>query len=427
VESATGLERRMRVQVPAEKIENEVATRLRDVGRTARIQGFRKGKVPAKIIRQRFGPQVRQEVLQEVLQSSYADAVIQEELRPAGGPQIEPENIAEGEDLTYTAVFEVYPEVELKGVDKIKLEKPVVSIGSDDVDNMIQRLREQRGSFAAVERKSADGDQVTIDFEGRHKGEVFEGGTAEDFPVVLGQGAMLADFEKQLFGVKAGDEKTFKMKFPKDYQAENLAGEKVEFSISVKEVAEPQLPELDAELVKAYGIESGDVDELKADIEKNLNRELDAKLKATVKQRVLDGLLDANKIDVPAVLVSQEAEAMQREMMQRMGVSEPEQAPPLDTFKESAEKRVRLGLLLSAAIQDNGIESDQDKVMAKLDEICEPYDNPEEIRKIYLQNQQLLGQIENVVLEEQVVDWLTAQAKQSEKTMSFSELMELQG
>ncbi len=427
VESATGLERRMRVQVPAEKIEQEVAIRLKDVGSKARIQGFRPGKIPAKLIRQRYGAQVRQEVLQDILQSSYSDAVVQESLRPAGGPSIEPENVAEGEDLTYTAVFEVYPEVELKALGKIKVEKPAAEVASSDVDDMIQKLREQRASFSPVERKAADGDQVTINFEGTLKGEPFEGGSAQDFPVVLGQGQMLPDFEKQLFGVKTGESKTFKLKFPKDYHAEELAGKKVEFAIEVGEVAGQELPEVDEELVKAYGIESGSLDELREDIEANLKRELAGKIQASVKQQVLDGLLEHNAIEVPAVLVQQESESMQKEMMQRMGVTDTEQAPAVETFQEAAEKRVRLGLLLSTAIQDNDLKSDQSRVNSKLDEICQPYDNPEEIKKIYQQNPQLLSQIENVILEEQVVEWLTDQAQLSEKTMSFSQLMELSG
>lgn len=427
VESATGLERRMRVQVPAEKIEQKVTSRLQDVGKNAKIQGFRPGKVPAKLIRQRYGAQVRQEVLEEVLKSSYSDAVEQESLRPAGGPSIEPENIEEGQDLAYTAVFEVYPDISIKGLDKIKLEQPKAEIIASDVDGMIKKLREQRGSFEATERKSADGDQVTINFDGTLKGEPFEGGAAKDFPVVLGQGAMLPDFEKQLFGVKTGDAKTFKLKFPKDYHSSDLAGKKVEFAIEVNEVAEQVLPEIDAELVKAYGIESGDIDELKVDIEKNLQRELAAKTQGAVKQQVLDGLLNVNAIDVPGVLVEQESEGMQKDMMQRMGVTEPDQAPALDTFRDAAEKRVRLGLLLSAVIQENELKSDASRVNAKLEEICQPYDNPDEIKKIYQQNPQLLSQIENMALEEQVVEWLTDQAKVSEKTMSFSDLMELPG
>jgi trigger factor len=425
VEVSSGLERRMRVQVPAEKIDKEVESRLQRVGRSAKIKGFRPGKVPAKVIRQQYGSEVRQEVLQEILQSSYSEAVTQEKLQPAGGPNIEPESLEEGKDLTYTAVFEVYPEFELKGLAKIKVQQPEATIQDADIDTMIENLRKQRATWTPVERKAADGDQVTLDFKGTLKGEPFEGGTAEAFPVVLGEGAMLADFEKNLKGVAAGDEKTFKMKFPKDYHATELAGQKVEFAINVSEVAEQVLPEVDAEFVKAYGFESGELADLRKDIVANMERELEAKTKADVKKQLLEGLLDNNSIDIPTVLVQQECESMQKETMQKMGITEENQAPEADSFRETAEKRVRLGLLMSAAIRENELELDKDRVTAKVDEICAPYDNPDEIRNIYLQNPQFLGQIESMVLEEQVVEWLVAQSKVTTKSMAFKELMEL--
>jgi len=413
------------VQVPAEKIEQEVATRLASVGRNAKIQGFRPGKVPAKVIKQRYGGQVRQEVLQEVLQSSYSEAVIQEKLQPAGGPTIEPENLEEGEDLTYTAVFEVYPEFELKGLNKMKISSPEVSIADADVETMIENLRKQKATWQAVERKAADGDQITLDFTGTLDGEAFEGGSAEDFEIVLGEGAMLADFEKNLKGVTAGTEKSFKMKFPKDYHATDLAGKKVEFAINVKQVAESILPDIDEELVKGYGIESGDVEALRADIRANMERESTTKVKSEIKKQLLEALLEQNPVELPGVLVQQESESMQKETMQRMGVEDVAQAPALDSFRETAEKRVRLGLLMSAAIKENELTLDEGRVTAKVDELCEPYENPDEIKSIYLQNQQFLGQIQNMVLEEQVVEWLQEQAEDKPEKMPFSDLMAL--
>jgi trigger factor len=427
VEASAGLERRMSVQVPAEQVENEITVRLTSMGRNAKIQGFRPGKVPAKVIRQRYGDQVRQEVLQELLQSSYSEAVIQEKLQPAGGPTIEAGNLEKGQDLSYTAVFEVYPEFELKDLNSIKIEQPEANVVDADIDTMIENLRKQRAEWQAVERKAVDGDQLTIDFEGTLKGEVFDGGSAKDFKFALGDGAMLADFDKNLQGVVAGAEKSFKMKFPKDYHAEELAGQKVEFAVKVTEVAEQVLPEINEELVKTYGIESGSVDDLRKDIQANMERELGAKCKAESKRQLLEGMLEVNPIEIPAVLVRQECEAMQKETMQKMGVTEPDQAPAVDSFRETAEKRVRLGLLMSAAIKENSLELDQAQVTAKVDEMCEPYDNPDEIRNIYLQNQQFLGQIQNMVLEEQVVAFLTEQAKLSSKSMTFTELMELAG
>lgn len=426
VEASAGLERRLHIQVPAEKIEQEIASRLASVGRRAKIQGFRPGKVPAKVLRQRFGEQVRQEVLQEVLQSSYSEAVIQEKLEPAGSPTIEPGNIKEGEDLTYTAIIEIYPEVEVKGLKNIKIRDPEVEVSDADIDQMIENLRKQRADWAAVDRKSAEGDQVTLDFKGTLKGEPFEGGSAEGFKVVLGDGAMLPDFEKNLVGVTAGTEKSFKMKFPKDYHAENLAGQKVEFSISVSEVAERVLPELDTDFVKAFGIESGEIGDLRADIRSNMEREVASKRKAERRKQLLDGMLDANDFAVPGVLVDQECRSMQSDAMQRMGIEDAEQAPALDSFKSAAEKRVRIGLLMSAVIKDNDISLDQALVTAKLDELCAPYENPEQIKSIYLQNQNLISQIQNMVLEDQVIDWLTSQVQVAARKMAFQELMELQ-
>ncbi|NND54891.1 MAG: trigger factor, partial [Gammaproteobacteria bacterium] len=369
--------------------------------------------------------QVRQEVLQEVLQSSYAEAVTQEKLQPAGSPNIEPETIEEGKDLTYVAVVEVYPDVEIKGLDKIKVKQPTVEIGDADIDEMIDNLRKQRSDWAAVDRKAGDGDRVKLDFAGTLNGEAFEGGSAEDFEFVIGEGQMLEDFEKGVKGLKTGDEKTIKVKFPKDYHSTELAGEKAEFALTIKEVAESVLPEIDEEFVKSYGIESGSADDLRADIIKNMERELDAKSKGEIKRQVMEGLAEQNPIEVPGVLVHQEAHSMQHQAMERMGIKDHDQAPPEETFMEPAEKRVRLGLLLQEVIADNKIEVDRDRVTAKVDELVAPYDQPDEIRNMYLQNPQFLGQVENVVLEEQVVEFLQAQAKVSSQKMAFKELMEL--
>lgn len=424
VESAAGLERKLRVQVPAERIEQEVAERLQKVRKSAKLQGFRPGKVPPKVIKQRFGGQVRQEVLQEIIQTTYAEAVTQENLQPAGNPSIAPESIEEGQDFSYLATFEVFPEIEITGLDKIKLALPEVAVADGDIDDMIEQLRKQRAEWVDVDRKARDGDQVTLDFEGSLKGEVFEGGSAQDFPVVLGEGTMLEDFEKGLQGVKAGDEKTIKVKFPKDYQAENLAGAKADFTLKISAVKEQVLPALDEEFIKAYGIESGLEADLRADIAKNMERELAGKKAAEIKRQAMAGLAEQNPVSVPAVLVHQEAHSMQHEAMQRMGIQDHAQAPAEETFMEPAEQRVRLGLLLNKIITDNKLEVDRDRVTSKVDELVAPYDEPEEIRKMYLQNPQFLGQIENVVLEEQVVEWLQEQAKCTSKKMTFRELME---
>ncbi len=425
IESENGLERRMRVQVPADRIENEVQVRLKKVGRQAKLQGFRPGKIPPNVVKQHFGAQVRQEVLQEVLQSTYSEAVTQQKLQPAGSPNIEPENLAEGQDLSYVAVFEVFPEVQIKGLDKIKVQQPEVSITPAEVDEMVQNLLKQRADWAEVDRKAADGDKVKLDFNGTVKGEPFEGGSAEDFEFVLGEGQMLEDFEKGIRGLKAGDVKTVKVKFPKDYHAPELAGAKAEFELTIKVVSEIVLPELSEEFVKSYGIESGAADDLRADILKNMERECDAKVRGEVKRQVMEGLAAQNPIAVPAVLIRQEAHSMQHDAMERMGIKDHAQAPPEDTFKEPAEKRVRLGLLLQEIIAENKLEVDRERVTAKVDELVAPYEKPEELRNMYLQNPRFLGQVENAVLEEQVIEFLQSKAKLSTKKMAFRELMEL--
>jgi trigger factor len=425
VETAEGLERRMRVQVPAGKIEDEVATRLKSVGQSAKISGFRPGKIPAKVIRQRFGGQVRQEVLQELLQSSYSEAIAQEKLQPAGGPHIEPETLDEGQDLTYTAVFEVYPEFELKGLDKLKAEEPTTDVGDADVDAMIEKMRKQKSNWQEVSRKSAEGDQVTIDFEGKLKDEVFEGGSGTDVPVVLGEGSMLEDFEKNLYGLVADDAKDFKLKFPKDYHAAELAGQKVVFSVTVKQVAASELPEVDEEFVKAFGMESGKVADLRADIEQNMQREVANKSRTVLKKQVMDGMLDANPIAIPGVLIDQEIEALRKDAMQRFGIQDEKDAPPADSFRETAESRVRLGLLMAELIKSQEMSVDAERVKAKVVEMCAPYDNPEQMQQLYLENPQLLSQIENMVIEEQLLDWLLDKSTVSKKAVGFEELMEL--
>jgi trigger factor len=423
VETRDGLERAVRVQVPAARIDNEVAVRLQKVGRTAKIKGFRPGKVPAKVIQQRYGDQVRQEVLQDVLQSSYSEAITQEKLRPAGGPRIEPEDLEAGKDLTFTAIFEVYPEIELAALDKLAVERPVVDIGDADIDEMLESLRRQRTSWEAVDRKSGEGDQVTVDFSATLNGEPLEGGQGEKVPVVIGDSQMLPDFEKNLRGLKAGEEKKFDLIFPDDYHATHLAGQKAVFTANVTEVAAPQLPELDEDFIKTFGVESGQLDELRADVQRNMQREADAKLSAEIKQRVMEGLLTANEVAVPAVLVEQEASSLQQDAMRQIGIEDASQAPELASFRDTAERRTKLGLLVGAVINDHQIKADSAQVKAKVEEVCAPYEDPEQIAKMYYQNPSLLQSVESVVLEDQVIELVLKNAKVSDKKISFADLM----
>lgn len=425
VETREGLERRIRVQIPADRIESEINSRLQRVGRTAKLKGFRPGKIPPKVIRQHYGGQIRQEVLQAVVESSYSEAITREKLRPAAMPTIEPEHAHDGDDFTYIATFEIFPDITLSGLDALEVEQPETSIEDADVDDMIETLRNQRATWTPVDRPAAEGDQVTVDFQGSLKGEPIENGTGKDVPIVLGQGQMLEDFEKNLIGLEAGAEKAFKVKFPKDYHAEELAGKKVDFEATVGQVAGQALPEVDAEFVKVLGIESGNIDDFRQDVRTNMTKEVESRIKAEIKRQVMEQLLEANPIALPAVLVDRETAGLRDESLRNLGITDPEdpQAPGLDAFREAAERRVRLGLLVSAVIEENKLEADRERVGQKVDEICAPYDQPEEIRKLYFQNPQLIAQVENLVMEEQVVDWLVSKAAVKAKATAFKELM----
>jgi trigger factor len=423
VESTGTLERRMRVELPAERIEKEVETRLRKVGRTARIKGFRPGKIPPKVVRQRYGGQIRQEVLSELMQKSYTDAVIQENLNPAAGPKIVPEVTGSGKGFAYVATFEVLPEVRLKSLEKIEVETPDVEISDDDCEDMIQNLRRQKARWEPVLRAAREGDRVIVDFDGRLKGEPVKGGKGSEVPVTLGQGQMLPDFEKALYGVAAGEEKSFKVKFPKDYHAQDLASKKVDFAIKVDRVEEQQLPPLDDSLAELYGVEEGGLEQLRADVVSNMQREAQERVKADIKEQVMNALLELNPIDIPSSLTHQEMHSRQHDAMRRLGIEDHDKAPPIENFRPGAERSVRLGLLMRQLIEDQGITVDPDRVKRKVEEICSGYEQADEMVARYLSNPQIMTQIEPIVLEEQAVDWLVEQGKAKTRKVGFKEYM----
>ena len=424
VESTGTLERRMRVEFPAARIDQEVNSRLKKVGKTAKVSGFRPGKVPQNVVKQRYGQKVREEVLSEIMQKSYSDAVQQENLNPAGGPNIEAQKPEDENGFAYVATFEVMPEIELKNLDKIQVKKPDVSIGKKDLDEMIDKLRKQKASWEEVDRKSADGDRVIVDFDGSIKGEPIAGGKGAEVPVVLGDGQMLEDFEKALFGVKAGDEKTFKVKFPKEYQAEALQGKKVDFDAKIHRVEKQVLPEVDDEFAAMFEVSEGGIEKFLADVKDNMGREAEAKVSAEVREQIIDGLIETNNIEVPQTLIHQEMQALQRDAMQRMGIEDPEQAPAMDNFTDLAEKRVRLGLLIRQLIVDQSLTVDEAKVRARVEEMCAGYENAEDMINMYMSNPQIVQQVEPMVLEQQAIDWLLANGKVSDKKVTFSKFME---
>ena len=422
VESTGTLERSMRVELPLGPIEQQIDSRLKSVGRTAKIQGFRPGKVPAKVVRRRYGKQVREEVLSEVLQKSYTEAVTQQQLNPAGGPKIKTED-ENGETFTYTAVFEVMPEIALKDLENIKVERPDVSISDEDIDEMMTNLRKQKATWEEVERKSADEDRVVIDFLGTLKGEAFPGGEGKEYPVVLGAGQMLPDFEKGLMGVKVGDETSFKVKFPKDYHAEELAGKKADFEIKVHRVEAQILPELNDEFAESFNVADGGLEAFQKDVRENMEREAKQKVTNDLREQAMNGLLETNPIEIPETLKHQEMHALQKEAMERLGVEDASQAPPLDNFAEGAKKRVALGLLLRQVIVDKELTVNDEMLKARVEELCAGYENSEDMVKMYLTNPQVMQQVEPMVIEQQAVNWLIDNGKTKDKKISFKEFM----
>jgi len=422
VESTGTLERRMEVQVPAVEIDKAVDERLQRLSRTVRLKGFRPGKVPVKVVRQQFGQQVRQEVLNDVVQSSFAEAVDQEKLTPAGGPRIEPINVGDG-DLKYRAVFEIVPQIELKGLETLPVERPVADVSEADIDAMIQNLREQKPTFTSVEREARDTDRVTIDFNGTIDGQPFEGGSGENIPIVLGAGRMLADFEAGLVGAKGGEQRTIKLTFPQNYGAQALAGKNAEFAVAVKSIEERHLPELDEEFCKLYGVEQGGIEQLRREVEENMRRELADAIRARLKKQVLDGLAAANAIELPKSMVDAQVRDMQIDAARRMGARDASQIPPPDAFQEAARRRVQLSLLVSEVIKNANIQVNQAQVQARFQELAQQYPDALQAVEQYRTNPQMRRQMEAAVLEDQVVDWLLERARVTDKESSFKELM----
>ena len=422
VESTGTLERRMEVQVPAEQIDKAVDERLQRLSRTVRLKGFRPGKVPVKVVRQQFGQQVRQEVLNDVVQSSFAEAVDQEKLTPAGGPRIEPISVGDG-DLKYRAVFEIVPQIELKGLETLPVERPVADVSEADIDAMIQNLREQKPTFTSVEREARDTDRVTIDFNGTIDGQPFEGGSGENIPIVLGAGRMLADFEAGLVGAKGGEQRTIKLTFPQNYGAQALAGKNAEFAVAVKSIEERHLPELDEEFCKLYGVEQGGIEQLRREVEENMRRELADAIRARLKKQVLDGLAAANAIELPKSMVDAQVRDMQIDAARRMGARDASQIPPPDAFQEAARRRVQLSLLVSEVIKNANIQVNQAQVQQRFQELAQQYPDALQAVEQYRTNPQMRRQMEAAVLEDQVVDWLLERARVTDKESSFKELM----
>jgi len=418
VENAGGLERRMTVQVPAERVEQEVQSRLDSMSKTVRLDGFRPGKVPLKVIEKKYGKQVRLEVVDELVNSTMQEALSQESIRPVGQPSVEPKAMQPGEPLEYVATFEVFPELSGMLDYGFKVTKPIVEITNDDVGNMLENLRQQRATWNVVERTAQPGDQVNIDFEGTIDGAPFAGNKAEQMSLVLGANTMIPGFEDQLAGVSAGDEKTLNITFPDDYAAAEVAGKDAEFQVKVNSVSEAVLPELDDDFARAFGIDENGMDGLREEITNNMQRELSGLITSKLKEQVFSGLLEANPVEVPRTLIESEIQQLQSQ--------ESNQGVDASSLQATAERRVKLGVLISEIVKLNNIQVDPDRVRKLVDTIAESYEKPEEVVQWYYGNQEMLAGVQSSVMEELAVEWVISSsgADVTEKETGFSDLVE---
>ena len=423
VEATGNLERKLTIQVPPERVNDEVDNRLKSLAKRVRLDGFRPGKVPLKVVRQRYGSGVYQEVLGEVLQQSYREAVQQEGLEPAGNPSIEPKNVEEGQPIEFVASFQVFPEVEVADFTGVEIERPIAEIDDADIDRVIESLRAQHKTWEVVERAAAEGDRVTLDFVGTLNGEEFEGGKAEGFMVEIGAGRLLPEFEHQLVGLKPGEEKTIDVTFPEDYPAENLKGQTVQFALTISKVEASVLPEVDEEFAKKFGIEDGSVAKLRDDVRSNMERELRQALKSRVKQQVLEAVIEKHGFDLPDALVRAEINRLREEAEQRFGGAEKTQPLPDSLFEDEAKRRVRLGLALRAIVEQKEFKVDAERVERELEDMAQTYEDPEEVKQFYRSNPEAKGNLESVVLEDQVVDWVVDQASVTDKKTTFQDVM----
>ncbi len=428
VEAGEGLEKRMTVEVPADKIESEVKKRLQSMRPNIKLQGFRPGKVPLPVVTKRYGPHVREEVTGELISNSFYEAVTEKDLKPAGMPKIENRTETPDKGVSYTAVFEVYPEFEITGVESIEIEKPVVEIQESDIDNMIEKLRKQRASWETVDRPAQMDDQLTIDFKGTIDGEPFAGGEGEDMKLVLGAGRMIDGFEEGLVGKCAGETVELDLKFPDDYHSADVAGKDVHFSVTIKSVEAPKLPEVDEAFIKEFGVEDGSMESFREELKQNMQRELDRVIAGKIKDQVMEGLLKANQFDIPKSMIEAEGARIANQMndqLQMSGNKLPQGMKPFEAsqFLEEGKRRVALGLILAEIIKANDIKAEPEKVRAEIEKMAAAYDDPQAVVSWYYQDKSRLSEIESIVLEEQVVNWVLERAQVTDKLTSFEDIM----
>ncbi len=425
VETTEGLERKLTIAIPGDRVDTAVNARLQEAAQTIRLNGFRQGKVPLKVVKNKFGKGVRQEVVGELMNQTYFEAIAQESLKPAGQPRIEPTSMDEGKDVEFVAVFEVYPEIELPDFAAIKAERLVAEVSDDDIDEMIETLRKQRQTWVPVERAAADGDMVNIDYVGKKEGEEFQGGKAAGQNLVLGSERMIPGFEDGVIGKSAGEDFTLQLKFPDEYHSEELAGAEVEFELTLNTVSEQSLPEVNEDFFKSFGVEEGGMEAFREEVSNNMQREMKTASRNKLKTTLMDALISDLEVAIPAALMSNEIHQLKHQTVQQMGGGQgfDPHSMPDDLFREQAKRRVTLGLILGEVISQQSIQADADKVRDAVEEIAATYESPEEVVKWYYSNEEQLQGIESSVIEDQVFDYIIEQAQVSDKEVSYQDVI----
>ena len=425
VEKTSELSRKMTITVPEDVVQDKVDERLKSVAREVKIDGFRPGKVPQKVVKKMYGARVREEISGDLIQTHYVLALQENDFRPAGMPKIEP--VASDEGFCFTAVFEVYPEFSLEGVDAITINKSTASVAESDVDTMVEKLRDQRKTWEATEQEAEEGSRLTIKLSGISEGENFTDGTIENFEVEIGAKRMIPGFEDQLKGLVVGGAKKFEINFPEDYTNKDLAGKLAEFDVEVLQVESSILPEIDEEFIKAYGVESGNADEFRADVEQNMQRELEQGLKANLKNKVMDALVDSVQVALPTAMIDQEIESLMKpyyENAKKQNIDVKDLKLPKENFVEQAQRRVALGLILGEIIQKNEIKAEEDKVRSVVNDMSVSYEQPEDVVNWYYADKKRLAEVEQLVLEDAAVDWVLAKVGVTDEMVSFSDIMD---
>jgi trigger factor len=429
IENLSTLERKMTIEVPAEQVESQVQTRLQEAARNYHMKGFRKGKVPLKVIKERFGKGVRQEVLGEVMSQSYYEALGQQKVKPAGQPRIEAGKFEEGRNLQFVATFEVYPQVTLGDFSGIDVERKQAQITDADVDTMIETLRKQRQTWRETDRAAREGDQVSLDFTGKIAGEAFEGGSAKGTQLILGSGRMIEGFEAGLTGAIKGEERVLSLQFPETWQKKELAGKPVEFTVQINAVSEPVLPELGDEFFASFDVKDGGEQAFRMEVRNNMARELKNAVRTNVKNQVVGGLLKLHQLELPKALVASEMNVLRQQTLQQYGGGQKidESALPAEIFRDQAQRRVSLGLIMNEVIQQNVLKVDPKVVRTLVEELAESYEQPQEVVNWYYSNKDQLAQVEAMALEEAVIDLILVNANVTEKSCSYEEALKPSG